>query len=56
WVAVSGWRLLTGYPPDYALMLSGGLFYAAVVARVLVQPRAARAQAPLPPSTQEALV
>ncbi|MET8554079.1 cellulose synthase catalytic subunit [Streptomyces sp. NPDC004959] len=56
WVAVAGWRLLTGYPPDYALMLSGGLFYAAVVARVLVPPRAARARAPLPPTPQEALV
>jgi cellulose synthase (UDP-forming) len=31
--------MLTEYPPDFALMLSAGLFYAVVVARVLVQPR-----------------
>jgi cellulose synthase (UDP-forming) len=31
--------MLTLYPPDFALMLSAGLFYAMVVGRVLVQPR-----------------
>ncbi|MFD6416802.1 glycosyltransferase family 2 protein [Streptomyces sp. NPDC060194] len=45
WVGLAVYRLLTGYPPDYALMLSAGLFYAIVVARVLVQPRAAEAVA-----------
>lgn len=44
WIGLAGWRTLTAYPPDFALMLSGGLFYAAVVARVLVQPRTARPQ------------
>lgn len=39
WVAVAAWRMLTLYPPDFALMLSAGLFYALVVGRVLVQPR-----------------
>jgi cellulose synthase (UDP-forming) len=27
------------YPPDFALVLSAGLFYAVVVGRALVQPR-----------------
>ncbi|WP_221353005.1 glycosyltransferase family 2 protein [Streptomyces beigongshangae] len=44
WVAVAAWRMLTLYPPDFALMLSAGLFYAMVVGRVLVQPRAQEAR------------
>ncbi|OON74208.1 glycosyltransferase family 2 protein [Streptomyces tsukubensis] len=44
WVGVAAWRTLTQYPPDFALMLSAGLFYALVVARVLVQPRTPRTQ------------
>ncbi|MFE1982631.1 glycosyltransferase family 2 protein [Streptomyces mirabilis] len=39
WIGVAAWRMLTLYPPDFALMLSAGLFYAMVVGRVLVQPR-----------------
>ncbi|MFE2425541.1 glycosyltransferase family 2 protein [Streptomyces sp. NPDC059373] len=39
WVGAAVWRLMHGYPPDFALVLSSGLFYALVVARVLVQPR-----------------
>jgi cellulose synthase (UDP-forming) len=33
------WRVATMYPPDFALVLSSGLFYAVVVGRVLVQPQ-----------------
>ncbi|WP_443066276.1 glycosyltransferase family 2 protein [Streptomyces sp. NBC_01262] len=40
WVGAAVWRLLHGYPPDFALVLASGLFYILVVARVLVQPRA----------------
>ncbi|MET8946284.1 cellulose synthase catalytic subunit [Streptomyces sp. NPDC004542] len=39
WVLIAAWRMLTLYPPDFALMLSAGLFYALVVGRVLVRPR-----------------
>ncbi|WP_442789216.1 glycosyltransferase family 2 protein [Kitasatospora sp. NBC_01302] len=39
WVGGAVWRLLTLYPPDFALVFSGGLFYACVVGRVLIQPR-----------------
>jgi cellulose synthase (UDP-forming) len=39
WVGAAVWRILTMYPPDFALVLSSGLFYAVVVARVLIQPR-----------------
>ncbi|MGW3934264.1 glycosyltransferase family 2 protein [Streptomyces phaeochromogenes] len=44
WIIVAAWRMLTLYPPDFALMLSAGLFYAMVVGRVLVQPRAQEVQ------------
>jgi cellulose synthase (UDP-forming) len=44
WIAVAAWRILTLYPPDFALMLSAGLFYAMVVGRVLVQPHAQEVQ------------
>jgi cellulose synthase (UDP-forming) len=40
WVGVAVWRMLTMYPPDFALILSSGLFYALVVGRALIQPRA----------------
>jgi cellulose synthase (UDP-forming) len=43
WVGVAVYRLFTGYPPDFALVLSSGLFYALVVARSLIQPREAAA-------------
>lgn len=39
WIVLAVYRMLTMYPPDYALVLSAGLFYAAVIGRVLVQPR-----------------
>ncbi|MFH8799243.1 glycosyltransferase family 2 protein [Streptomyces sp. NPDC017936] len=41
WVGGALWRMLTLYPPDFALVLASGLFYAVVVGRVLVPPRAA---------------
>jgi cellulose synthase (UDP-forming) len=39
WVGAAVYRLFTGYPPDFALVLSSGLFYALVVARALIQPK-----------------
>jgi len=39
WVGAALWRMTTMYPPDYALVLSSGLFYATIVGRILVQPR-----------------
>jgi cellulose synthase (UDP-forming) len=39
WVGAALWRMATIDAPDYALVLSAGLFYAAIVGRVLVQPR-----------------
>jgi cellulose synthase (UDP-forming) len=39
WVGAAMWRMSTMYPPDFALVLSAGLFYAVVVGRVLVQPQ-----------------
>lgn len=39
WVAAAVWRMLTMNPPDFALVLASGLFYALVVGRILVQPR-----------------
>jgi cellulose synthase (UDP-forming) len=38
WVGAAMWRMATMYPPDYALVLASGLFYAVVVGRILVQP------------------
>ncbi|MFJ2753649.1 glycosyltransferase family 2 protein [Streptomyces sp. NPDC087297] len=43
WVAASAWRMLTRDPADFSLLLASGLFYAVIVARVLLQPRAVRA-------------
>lgn len=40
WVGAAAWRTLTLDPVDFVLLLSSGLFYAAVVARALLQPRA----------------
>ncbi|MEZ3177428.1 glycosyltransferase [Streptomyces pimonensis] len=39
WVVAAVYRTFTMDAPDFALLLSSGLFYALVVARVLVQPR-----------------
>jgi cellulose synthase (UDP-forming) len=40
WVAAAVWRTVTAHSPyDMALLLSSALFYAAVVGRILVQPR-----------------
>ncbi|MET7391595.1 glycosyltransferase family 2 protein [Streptomyces sp. NPDC005529] len=39
WVGGAAWRTLTLDPADFALLLSSGIFYAAIVARVLLQPR-----------------
>jgi cellulose synthase (UDP-forming) len=39
WVGIALWRMFTMYPPDFALMVSVGLFYAMVVGRVFLQPR-----------------
>jgi cellulose synthase (UDP-forming) len=38
WVGAALWRMATIDAADYALVLSAGLFYAAIVGRVLVQP------------------
>jgi cellulose synthase (UDP-forming) len=38
WVGAAMWRMATMYPPDFALVLSSGLFYAVIVGRILVQP------------------
>jgi cellulose synthase (UDP-forming) len=43
WVGAALWRMMTMYPPDYALVLSAGLFYATVVGRILLQPRKEKA-------------
>lgn len=43
WVGAALWRMTTGDPVDFALVLSSGLFYALIVGRVLVQPRPAGA-------------
>ncbi|MFI7388072.1 glycosyltransferase family 2 protein [Streptomyces sp. NPDC049813] len=40
WVGAAVWRMSTMNAPDFVLILSSGLFYALVVGRVLVQPRA----------------
>ena len=42
WVGIAMWRMLTMHPPDFALILASGLFYALIVGRILVQPRADR--------------
>jgi cellulose synthase (UDP-forming) len=39
WVGAALWRMVTVDASDYALVLSAGLFYAATVGRVLIQPR-----------------
>lgn len=39
WVVLAMYRMLTMYAPDCILVLTAGLFYAATVVRVLVQPR-----------------
>jgi cellulose synthase (UDP-forming) len=39
WVGAAVWRMLTMSPPDFALVLASGLFYALIVGRILVQPR-----------------
>ncbi|MFJ4677236.1 glycosyltransferase family 2 protein [Kitasatospora sp. NPDC088783] len=39
WVGAALWRMDTMVPANFALMLGSGLFYAASVGRVLVQPR-----------------
>ncbi|MGN9759578.1 glycosyltransferase family 2 protein [Streptomyces sp. SD31] len=41
WAGAAIWRTLTLYPPDFGLVLCSGLFYAAIVGRILVPPRAA---------------
>ncbi len=43
WVAAAAWRMLTREPADFSLLLASGLFYAVIVARVLLQPRPVRA-------------
>lgn len=40
WVGAAAWRALTLDPADFFLLLSSGLFYALIVARVLLPPRA----------------
>ncbi|MFE1883279.1 glycosyltransferase family 2 protein [Streptomyces diastatochromogenes] len=40
WVCGAIWRIVTLYPPDFFMVLASGLFYAVIVGRVLVQPRA----------------
>ncbi|MEV5309654.1 cellulose synthase catalytic subunit [Streptomyces sp. NPDC052610] len=39
WVSTATWRILTLPPSDFGLVLASGLFYAAIVGRVLVSPR-----------------
>ncbi|WP_455356311.1 glycosyltransferase family 2 protein [Streptomyces sp. SYSU K217416] len=41
WVSVALWRMFTLYPPDFALVLGSGLFYAVIVGRILVPSRSA---------------
>ncbi|MFC7261026.1 glycosyltransferase family 2 protein [Streptomyces lutosisoli] len=48
WVGAAVYRLFTGYPPDFALVLSSGLFYALVVARALIQPKEHHTEAQAP--------
>ncbi|MER6994645.1 glycosyltransferase family 2 protein [Streptomyces sp. NPDC000410] len=45
WVGAAFWRMFTLNPVDFVLLLSSGLFYALIVARALVQPRAYGAEA-----------
>ncbi|MCP3819926.1 glycosyltransferase [Streptomyces sp. A3M-1-3] len=42
WVGTALWRMLTLHPPDFVLILCCGLFYAAIVARVLIPGEATR--------------
>ncbi|WP_067252549.1 glycosyltransferase family 2 protein [Streptomyces sp. DSM 15324] len=42
WVGAAAWRMITLYPPDFALVMASGLFYATVVGRVLLPGRAPR--------------
>jgi cellulose synthase (UDP-forming) len=42
WVGLAFWRLATMHPANFALLFGSGLFYAAVVARCLIQPRTTR--------------
>jgi cellulose synthase (UDP-forming) len=44
WVGAALWRMLTMYPPDFALVLCCGLFYAVIVGRILVPPRRTAAE------------
>jgi cellulose synthase (UDP-forming) len=39
WIVAALWHMLTADPSDFALLLSSGLFYALIVARILIQPR-----------------
>ncbi|GGV07941.1 hypothetical protein GCM10010495_20460 [Kitasatospora herbaricolor] len=39
WVGAAVYRMFTMHPPDFALVLSSGLFYAVTVGRILIQPR-----------------
>ncbi|MET7619723.1 glycosyltransferase family 2 protein [Streptomyces sp. NPDC005408] len=39
WVGAALWRTLTMYPPNFALILFSGLFYAVIVGRILVPSR-----------------
>ncbi|MCC9309636.1 cellulose synthase catalytic subunit [Kitasatospora sp. RB6PN24] len=39
WVVAAVYRMFTLHPPDFALVLSSGLFYAVTVGRILIQPR-----------------
>jgi hypothetical protein len=45
WVGIAFWRTMAMYPPDFALLLSAGLFDLIVIARILVQPRTEEATA-----------
>jgi cellulose synthase (UDP-forming) len=40
WVVSAFWRLITLEPVDFAMLFGSGLFYALMVGRILVQPRA----------------
>lgn len=40
WCCLAVYRMFSMYPPDFILIFSSALFYALVVGRVLVQPRA----------------
>ncbi|MFJ8105852.1 glycosyltransferase family 2 protein [Streptomyces sp. NPDC096132] len=39
WVGTALWRMVTLYPPDFALVLASGLFYAVIVGRVALPHR-----------------